>query len=403
VRDLSKVLHIITRLDRGGSAENTWLTCYQLAQKYETILVHGLSHESRMTDWENHSVHGRIKRAEERGVKVISVPSLIRSINPVQDLRALFALWRCILRERPHIVHTHTSKAGILGRLAAKMAGTPYIVHTPHGHVFYGHFGPLASKLFLVIKRVMAAITDRMVALTEVEKNDYIAFSVCNSQKLVTIHSGVDIALYLQAHWQSEDKKSTLGLAPQALVVGTVGWLLPIKGPMYLLMAMKDVWQSHPHTVLVYVGKGDLERALKDEAVRIGVSDKVLFLGWRDDVPDIMQCLDVFVLPSLNEGMGRVLVEAMAAGKPIIASRVGGILDLVKDGFNGLLVEPGNPGALCDAIKELLNDRRLRDEMGQRGRDRAKDFTVDSMIEKIDGLYASVFQRNNLDEINSRR
>jgi len=390
---MTKIVHIVTRLDRGGSAENTWLTCHELAEKYEIILVHGLSRESRMTDWESQSVQGRIKMAEERGVKVIPLPSLVRSIDPVQDLRALFSLWRLLVREEPDVVHTHTSKAGILGRLAAKMAGAPCVVHTPHGHVFYGHFGPLASKLFLVIERLMATVTDRMIALTEVEKNDYIAFSVCNRQKLVTIHSGVDIAPYLKADVQVQKKKA-LGLDPNALVVGTVGWLLPIKGPMVLLRAMKGLWQSHPQAVLVYVGKGDMEQELKEEASRMDGSDKVLFLGWRDDVPEIMQCLDVFVLPSLNEGMGRVLVEAMAAGKPVVASRVGGILDLVKDGLNGLLVEPGNPGALCDAIGKLLGDKSLRDEMGRRGRDRAKDFTVEKMIEKIDGLYTSIFQES---------
>lgn len=391
---MNKILHIITRLDRGGSAENTWLTCHELAKKYELILVHGLSRESRMTDWENQSVHGRIKIAEKRGVKVISVPSLVRSIDPFQDLRALYALWRWIVRAKPHMVHTHTSKAGILGRLAAKMAGVPCIVHTPHGHVFYGHFGPLASKLFLAIERLMATITDRMVALTEAEKNDYIAFSVCNPQKLVTIHSGVETREYINARPNVTEKRRSLGLNPERLVVGTVGWLLPIKGPMYLLKAMEGLWQNYPDTELVYVGKGDLEKELRQEALRLGVSDRVAFPGWRDDIPEIMQCLDVFVLPSLNEGMGRVLVEAMAAGKPVVASGVGGILDLVKDGLNGFLVEPGNPGALCDAIRKLLSDKRLRDEMGRQGRDMAQDFTVGKMIKKIDALYTSVFQEN---------
>ncbi|MDY6953648.1 MAG: glycosyltransferase family 4 protein, partial [Thermodesulfobacteriota bacterium] len=380
---MEKILHIITRLDRGGSAENTWLTCHELATTYELVLVHGLSRESRMTDWERQSVRGRIKMAEERGVKVISVPSLVRSIDPVQDLRAFFALWKGIVMERPLMVHTHTSKAGILGRLAAKLAGVPYIVHTPHGHVFYGHFGPLASRLFLIAERLMARITDRMVALTEAEKDDYIAFSVCNRKKLVTIHSGVDIDAYLEAQVRVEEKKKALGLAPDALVVGTVGWLLPIKGPMHLLRAMEGLWQIHPHAVLLYVGKGDMEPVLKEEARRMGASDKVLFLGWRDDIPEIMPCLDVFALPSLNEGMGRVLVEAMAAGKPVVASRVGGILDLVQEGLNGFLVEPGNPGALSDAIGRLLSDERLRYDMGRQGRERAQAFTVTKMIEKI--------------------
>jgi glycosyltransferase involved in cell wall biosynthesis len=389
-----KVVHIITRLDRGGSAENTRLTCHELSNTYKQVLVHGLSRESRMTDWEKQSIDRRIRKAEERGVKVIPMPSLVRSIDPLQDFQALFCLWRLILREKPHIVHTHTSKAGILGRLAAKMAGVPIVIHTPHGHVFYGHFGPLVSRLFLVVERLMASFTDRIIALTEVEKNDYIAFSVCSPRKLATIHSGVQIDQYMRTPSNVKEKKRSLGLDPEVLVVGTVGWLLPIKGPMYLLKAMAGVWQSHPDTRLVYVGKGDLEAELKEEALRLGASNRVVFLGWRDDIPEIMNALDVFVLPSLNEGMGRVLVEAMAAGKPIVASRVGGILDLVKDGQNGLLVEPRDTSALCDAIEKLLADKTLRDAMGKRGKELARNFSVGKMVEKIDALYASILEQN---------
>ncbi|NQT56112.1 MAG: glycosyltransferase, partial [Desulfobacteraceae bacterium] len=138
-----KVMHIITRLDKGGSAQNTLLTCRGLSKKYEMVLVHGLSFESRMTEQEKESVDQGIKEVVERGVRVIAIPSLVRRISPLQDLKALFYLWRLLIREKPSMVHTHTSKAGILGRLAAKFAGVPVIIHTPHGHVFYGHFGPL--------------------------------------------------------------------------------------------------------------------------------------------------------------------------------------------------------------------------------------------------------------------
>jgi glycosyltransferase involved in cell wall biosynthesis len=295
-----------------------------------------------------------------------------------------------MIREKPQIVHTHTSKAGILGRIAAKTAGVPLIVHTPHGHVFYGHFGPVVSRLFLVIERLMASITDCMIALTEVEKNDYIAFAVCSPQKLVTIHSGVDVHPYMTASCDMEKKRKALGLKTRGLLVGTVGWLLPIKGPMFLLKAMAGLWQDHPDTELVYVGKGDLEQELRDEAGRLGLSEKVKFLGWRDDIPEIMHILDVFVLPSLNEGMGRVLVEAMAAGKPIVASRVGGIMDLVRDGVNGILVEPGNVDALRNAVKRLLGDKDLRDRMGSKGQTMAPQFGVEEMVQRIDALYGSL-------------
>jgi glycosyltransferase involved in cell wall biosynthesis len=388
-----KVVHVITRLDRGGSAQNTLLTCLGLTERYELVLVHGLSLESQMTDWEKKAVESGIKEANTRGIKIVPVPSLVRKISPVQDLRAFFCLWRLMIQEKPSIVHTHTSKPGILGRWAAKMAGVPIIVHTPHGHVFFGHFGPLASRFFLMVERLMAFITDRMVALTEGESNDYIAFSICDPDKIVTIHSGVEIDRYMTAEVDIEDKKKSLGLDPKGLVVGTVGWLLPIKGPMYLLKAMARVWQSHPETSLVFVGKGDLEKELREEALRMEASGRVSFLGWRDDIPEIMQILDIFVLPSLNEGMGRVLVEAMAAGKPVVASRVGGIPDLVKHGQNGLLVEPGDVTGLSLAIRKLLIDKKMQDEMGMKGRTMAQNFGVEKMVEKIDALYSSLHQK----------
>ncbi len=385
-----KVMHIITRLDKGGSAQNTLLTCRELSRKYEIVLVHGLSIESQMTEQEKESVDRGIKESVEKGVRVIAIPSLVRKISPLQDLKALFSLWRLFIRERPFIVHTHTSKGGILGRLAAKLAGVPIIIHTPHGHVFYGHFGPLVSKCFLLTERLMARITDRIVALTQAERNDHIALSVFSPQKIATIHSGVDVDQYMNVHVNIAEKKRALGLNSKSFVVGTVGWLLPIKGPLHLLKAMSYVWESHPETTLIFVGKGDLEKGLKVEARRLGVSEKVLFLGWRDDIPEIMQVLDVFVLASLNEGMGRVLVEAMAAGKPVVASRVGGILDLVNEGQNGFLAEPGDEKGLAIAIKKLLEDKKMRDEMGKKGREMAQGFSVEKMVEKIDVLYEAL-------------
>jgi glycosyltransferase involved in cell wall biosynthesis len=387
---VKKIVHIITRLDRGGSAQNTLLTCQRLAGRYEVVLVHGLSLESKMTDWEKQSVERQIIKAREMGVKVIPVPSLVRRIDSARDLCAFFSILRLLLREKPTIVHTHTYKAGILGCWAAKMAGVSIIVHTPHGHVFYGHFSPLVTKFFIIIEKFTAHLIDRMVALTEGERNDYIAFSVSKLDKMVTVHSGVDIDLYTTTRVNIHEKKRSLGLQAEGLIVGAIGWLLPIKGPMHLLKAMKGVWESNPDTQLVFVGKGDLEEELKAETLRMGASGRVIFLGGRYDIPEIMQILDILVLPSLNEGMGRVLVEAMAAGRPVVASSVGGIPDLVRHGQNGFLVGPGDVNGLSLAIKKLLIDNKMRDEMGRRGRAMAHDFSVEKMLEKIDALYSSL-------------
>jgi glycosyltransferase involved in cell wall biosynthesis len=386
-----KNLHVITRLDMGGSAQNTLLTCLGLNKdKYEVVLAHGLSLESQMTDWEKQSIEKQIAGAKRNSLKVVAIPSLVRTINPLQDIKAFFSIWRLMIHEKPTIVHTHTSKAGILGRLAAKLTGVPFIVHTTHGHVFYGHFSFLTTRFFLGLEKVFASLTKRMIALTDGEKNDYLKYKICQKQKIVTIHSGVDIGKFLNTKVNPEVKKKTLGIHPDRPVVGTVGWLLPIKGPRILLNAMKRIWRDHTDVELVFVGKGELEKRLKKDAIYTGVSDKVKFLGWRNDIHEIMPIFDVFALPSLNEGMGRVLVEAMAASKPIVASHTGGIPDLVKHELNGLLVTPGNEHELAAAIDRLLKDPEEAKAMGQNGKNLCWKYSVESMVEKIDSLYMSL-------------
>ena len=389
---MTKILHIITRLDMGGSAQNTLLTCLELSRKYEMSLVCGLSQESNMTDSEQGAVNGLINDARANGVKIVPIPSLVRRISPLNDIRALYDLFRIIKTEKPDVVHTHTSKAGILGRLAAKIARVPLIVHTPHGHVFFGHFGPILSRIFLWVERLFAPLTDRVVALTDRESRDYTDLNVYPEDKLVQIHSGVDIEKFRQVPVNAVEKKRSLGLDQNGLVVGFIGWLLPVKGPMHLLKAMEDVWRDYDDAVLVFIGKGDLDVDLRTAALKTGANGRVNFLGWRNDIDEIMPLFDIFVLPSLNEGMGRVLVEAMAAGKPIVASNVGGIPDLVEHDNNGLLVPPGDEKALAAAIMQLIDDPEKAKLMGQRGRELCHQFSVEAMVEKIDNLYEDLLK-----------
>jgi len=378
-------------MDMGGSAQNTLTTCIGLsARSYQMGLIFGPTHESHMTDLEAEAVRALITKARRRGVNIRINPYLQRRIHPAKDLCCLLSLYRSIVAQRPDVVHTHTSKAGILGRWAAKMAGVPKIVHTPHGHVFYGHFNRSASVVFLYLERLTASITNGVIALTQGERDDYLRLKIAPSNRLVTIHSGVDRRRFLPKSSNSGTPFRNLGIADHQLIVGTVGWLLPIKGPMILLEAMSRICHERPDVDLVYVGKGDLRKNLESRVRQQGLSDRIHFMGWRKDVPNIMRHLDIFVLPSLNEGMGRVLVEAMAAGKPIIASDVGGIPDLVTSGYNGLLVRAGDVQALYAAIKRLLGDRALRDELGKRGREFSSHFSLKKMLSKIDALYASL-------------
>ncbi len=387
---MTKILHIITRLDMGGSAQNTLLTCLELSRKYEMVLVCGLSQESNMTESEREAVDRLINDARINGVKIIQIPSLVRRINLLNDLRTLYDLVLIIKTEKPDVVHTHTSKAGILGRIAAKIDRVPLNVHTPHGHVFFGHFGPILSRIFMWIERLFEPLTNRVIVLTDGERKDYTDLNVYPEDKLVQIHSGVDIEKFKQVPVCAIEKKRSLGLEQNGLVVGFIGWLLPIKGPMHLLNAMVDVWQDHEDTNLVFIGKGDLDVDLRAAALRAGANGRVNFLGWRNDIDEILPLFDILVLPSLNEGMGRVLVEAMAAGKPVVASNIGGIPDLVKHDHNGLLVRPGDEKALATSIKQLISNPQKARLMGQHGREFCRQFSVEAMVEKIDTLYGKL-------------
>ncbi len=388
-----KVIHIITRLDKGGSAENTLLTTMGLDKnKYEVVLIKGLSLESEMSAEERTSLDEGLKQAELKGVKLITVPSLIRRINPMLDLQALFRLYRIFLQKKPAIIHTHTSKAGILGRWASFFARVPIVVHTPHGHIFYGYHGKIKTKLFILIEKLTAMITDMIITLTKREKDDHIQFDISKSHKFAVIHSGVNLEDFSKNFVNSDELKRDLGIPITDSIVGTVGRLVEIKGHRYLLDAARLVLNKLPNVTFLLIGDGHLMTELINHASALGIKNKVIFGGWRGDVAQLINAFDIFVLPSLNEGMGRVLVEAMAMGKPIVASDIGGIPDLVKDGTNGILFPPRDVHAMAEAIMKLLLDRELARKMGKEGERTSLNYDTGVMVKNIERLYEDVLR-----------
>lgn len=378
--DKIKVLHIITRLDKGGSAENTFLTVKGLdKQRYDVILMSGPVQDPSQE---------RRTQVEECGIPYIHIPVLVRNINVVYDAIALFKIWRLLKKEKFDVVHTHTSKAGLLGRFAARLAGVPLIVHTPHGHVFFGYFGPLKTKIFIRLEKLANRMTDRIVALTHREKADYISYRTCPEEKMTVIHSGVELNKFREYTLAEKTKlKKEIGLAEDSFVVGTAGRLVPVKGPEFLIKASQIVIPKHPNTYFLLAGDGPLKEDLQKKANEAGVGKNIVFLGWRDDIALILAVFDVFLLPSLNEGMGRVLVEAMAHGIPIVASDVGGIPDLVTHGKNGFLVPPKNPEELAKHIQILIEEEEKRRKMGEAGEKIAQRYSHERMVKNIASLY----------------
>jgi glycosyltransferase involved in cell wall biosynthesis len=378
-----RVLHIITRMIKGGAQENTLLTVVHLDKsRYDVDLVSGPSI----------GPEGEIEtKARRLGVNLTVIPELIREIRLMPDLKALYKLYRFIKKGHYDIVHTHSSKAGLLGRLAAKWAGVPAIVHTPHSHIFYGYYGPLMSRIFAWIEKGVALITDRLLMLTPTEKEDHIKFGVAAPSKLTVVHSGVPLERFLNVNVDRASKRREWGLGEDDRVCICVARLEPIKGHEYLIAAVPEALRSVPNAKLVLVGDGELRKKLEALATDLGVRDAVVFTGLRDDTPELLAMSDVFALASINEGMGRVLVEAMAVGLPTVATDVGGVSTVVVDGKTGFLVPPENPHALAEAMVKLLKDAKLRSQMGEAGRKRVDpDFGVETMIDKITSVYEAM-------------
>ncbi len=393
----TKVVHVITRFDKGGSAENTFLTVRNLDEgRYRVLLVKGPSPAGTLEEPEVLATQANIEALRAQQVEVVTIGRLVRNLSPLSDLLAFFMLLRVIRRERPDIVHTHTSKAGILGRWAAWFCRCPVIVHTPHGHVFWGYFGPLKTRLFIWTEKATAWFTDAIITLTQQERADHLHLQIAPEEKFAVIHSGVDVGTFLAGRFQPAETKAALGIPPEMTVVGTVGRLTAVKGQEVLLKAVSELIRHGEKIFLVLLGEGELRGALEQLALDLGIAENVRFLGWRPDVARVMSAYDIFCLPSLNEGMGKVLVEAMTLGLPMIASNIGGIKDLVRPGENGLLVPAGDVIALAEAIACLCRDPERRRQMGDAGRQMAPLYSSEEMIKKIDQLYRKLVKESKV-------
>ena len=381
-----KVAQVITRMDWAGSPDIVRIMCLNLRSMYDVRLITGPgTHLSLKTK----------KFLEEFKDNVIIVPSLRRDINPVLDFIALIHLYRIFRKERFDLVHTNTAKAGILGRIAAFLAGTPRIIHMPHGHNFYGYFGPALSRLIIWLERFAAGFTDRLVVLTELEKNDYMSFGIKKSEDIEVVPSGLELEGFRALYGRDRnEKRRELGISPQEKIVGMVSRLETVKGPEYFIEAANSVAKKISGVRFFVVGEGSLSSGLKERSQQLGLKDKVVFLGWRDDALDIIFALDLLVQPSLNEAVGRVLLEAQGLGVPVIGTSVGGIPEIIKDGSTGFIVRPKDAEGLSRSICDLLENEEKRNMFSKEARMWVEErFSSDRMMEKIYFMYIDIMNK----------
>ena len=374
-----KIAQVITRNEPGGTYDILVALISKLnKEKYQITLILAPFAKTKEKIEEIALLHK---------IKIIYVPELTREINPVKDMIVLWKLYKIFKREKFQIVHTHTSKTGFLGRFASRLAKIPKIVHTPHGHMFYGYFNYLKSQLFIVLERFASKFSTKIIVFTELEKKDHLKLNIGTDDKFVIIPNGINLERFRMQKANSN--------SPATKNIVFVGRLVSIKGHIYFFEAMREIIKKVPETQAIIVGDGYLRQTLELKVKELNMSSNIIFLGERDDVLQILSECKIAVLSSLNEGMGLVLLEAQACGLPVVATRVGGIPEVVKDGETGILVEPKNSLALSDAIIKLLTDEKLYTFMSKNALIWSENFSIDKMVKKTEELYDSLFTYSN--------
>lgn len=371
-----KVLHIITNLPIGGAQDNTLLTVERLDRdKYDVTLLSAPEGE-----W--------LERAQRiPNLHLIFVKELKRRIHPLKDVIAFFKILNILRKGKYEIVHTHSSKPGFHGRLAAKLLGVPAVIHTIHGFPFNDFMGPLKRGIFINIERFLSRITDRIVTVSTLNLDKAVRLKLAAREKFVNIYSGIDFDKFNVAV-NVNTKKQELGILNGEKIVGMVGRFSPQKSPQDFVRAIPQVLKKQKNVRFLFIGDGDLHQQIVALSKELGVEDKIKILGFRDDIPELLNVLDVYVLSSLWEGLGRSLTEAMYTGRPVVATRVDGVPELVKDGETGMLAQPGDPESLARGIIALLSDEDKARAIGAAARHRiTESFQADQMVRAIEDVY----------------
>lgn len=320
--------------------------------------------------------------------------NLVGPLNPIQDLRCVIQLYKIVRQGQYDIIHFHGAKAGLVGRIAAVASRCPRTVLTAHNFIIYDEV-PLAKKiLFKYGEKLLSRATSRIITVSEALKADLTDNYQLKAEHITPVYNGIDTAKYLERR-DHAPTKTKWGIGQAKYVIGTVARMAPQKGLQYLLEAVALIKKTDPRKAgeiaCVVAGDGPLQAELANQAKRLGIENQIIFPGFVRDMPDVLACLDIFVIPSIAEGLSITTIEAMAAGLPVIASRVGGLPELVDEGVTGYLVEPRNPSALAQAILKMMNEPEKARTMGENGRALAcRNFSTETMISNTCKVYEQV-------------
>lgn len=324
------------------------------------------------------------------GIPLFYIKSLRRDSHPFWDCLAFFEILKVINEIKPDVLHTHTSKAGFIGRIAGRIAGVKVAIHMAHGHVFYGYFNNITSRIYVYLEKIAAKFTDKILTLTEIEKGEYLQEKIAPGDKIVTIPCGIDVDRFSASH---NAVRNEFGISSDMPVIGWVGRAETVKGCEYFLRACQLIKKELPGVRFLVVGEGSLNGEMEKLAYSLDLSDEVKFTGYRTDMPEIMNSIDLLLHTPLNEGLGRVLLEAMTCEKPIVATNVGGIPEIVEHGIQGFLVPAGDYASMASESLKILKDSELAKSLGSAGRKKALNFSTEKMVQKIHNLYNESYEK----------
>jgi len=375
-------MHVITRLELGGAQQNTlFCVTHHDRTRFEVGLVAG---------------SGGLLDAEALAIddaQVRLLPCLRQAIAPLWDLITIFRLRSFMRAQRIDLVHTHSSKAGILGRAAAVLAGVPTVVHTVHGWSFNDTQPVWLRRLYVSLERLAAHFTDRLVVVSARDQERGLAQGIGRREQYDVIHSGIELERFRHPSRDRESVRRELGIEPGQLLVGTVACLKPQKAPLDFVRAADAAYRKNPRLRFVIAGDGELEPTVRELIGELGLEDVVQLLGWRRDVVELLHAMDVFLLTSLFEGLPRAVLQAMAAGTPVIATAVDGTPEVVRDRETGLLVPPSRPDAAALGVLELAQDEELRRHCVREARQAlGRGFDIRFMVTHLDRLYLTLLE-----------
>ncbi|MDD5072412.1 MAG: glycosyltransferase family 4 protein [Candidatus Omnitrophica bacterium] len=386
-----KVLRIIARLNVGGPAIHTILLTQALNDEYyRSILVTG-----RVGIDEKDM--GYLARG--KGVEPLIIPELGRRIDPVNDLIALWKMYLIMRRERPDIVHTHTAKAGALGRAAAILAGIPVRIHTFHGHIFESYFNSFSAGVFLFIERSLAFFSKYIVVVSETQKKEIIKkYKITGDEKVKVVPLGLELDVLSSIGSREGKLRNELGIGNDCVLIGIIGRLVPVKNHRMFLDACKKLFDKAGGRDIkcIVIGDGEERAGLEGYAEKSGIREKIVFHGWKEEMADVYADLDIIALTSFNEGTPVALIEALAAGRPVVSTDVGGVKDVVDDGINGCLVASGDAAGFAKRLLELAVDPEKRDEFGRNGRRKVlQKYSKERLVKDMKALYEEALRQRD--------